>query len=72
MFTPRWKKESKLLYKGARKFLNYKRDLLEEEKVESIEEARSQLLEAIKTGDRDKVKEAEKSVTKACEGALPR
>ncbi|MCH2064323.1 MAG: signal peptidase I [Roseibacillus sp.] len=72
MFAPRWKKESKLLYKGARKFLNYKRDLLEEEKVKSIEEARSKLLEAIKAGDRDKVKEAEKVVTKACEGALPR
>ena len=30
MFSPRWKKEAKLLHKGSRKFLNYKRDLLEE------------------------------------------
>ncbi len=30
MFSARWKKEAKLLCKGARKFLNYKRDLLTE------------------------------------------
>lgn len=72
MFTARWKKEAKLLYKGAKKFLNYKRDLLEEEKISAIEEARSELLQSIKSGDRDKVKAAEKQVTQACEGALPR
>ena len=72
MFTPRWKKESKFLYKGARKFLNYKRDLLEEEKIAGIEEARDKLLKAIKEGNRDQAREAEKLVNKACEGALPR
>ena len=36
MFSPRWKKEAKLLYKGARKFLNYKRDLLEEAILSSL------------------------------------
>ena len=72
MFSPRWKKESRLLYKGAKKFLNYKRDLLTEEKVANIGETRAKLLEAIKAGDRDKVKEAEKLVAKACENALPR
>lgn len=72
MFAPRWKKESRLLYKGAKKFLNYKRDLLTEEKVANIGETRAKLLEAIKAGDRDKVKEAEKLVAKACEDALPR
>ncbi len=72
MFSPRWKKEAKLLYKGARKFLNYKRDLLEEGKVNEIEEARAKLLTSIRAGDREGVKSAEKEVTKACEGALPR
>ncbi|MED5417336.1 MAG: S26 family signal peptidase, partial [Verrucomicrobiota bacterium] len=72
MFAPRWKKESRLLYKGAKKFLNYKRDLLTEEKVANIGETRAKLLEAIKAGDRDKVKEAEKLVAKACEDSLPR
>ena len=72
MFSPRWKKEARLLYKGARKFLNYKRDLLEEDKITAIEEARAKLLTTIKTGDREAVKSAEKEVNKACEGALPR
>ena len=27
-FSPKWKKEARLLLKGGRKFLNYKRDLL--------------------------------------------
>lgn len=71
MFTPRWKKEAKLLYKGAKKFLNYKRDLLAEEKVDEIEEARADLLKAIKASDREGVQTAEKAVTKACEQALP-
>lgn len=72
MFTPRWKKEAKLLYKGAKKFLNYKHDLLEPEKIAEIEDARSQLLQVVKDNDRDGLKAAEKAVTKACEQALPR
>ena len=72
MFAPRWKKESKLLHKGARKFLNYKRDLLDADKIEAIEEARDTLRAAIKAGNRDEAAEAEKLVSKACEGALPR
>ena len=71
MFAPRWKKESKLLHKGARKFLNYKRDLLDADKIEAIEEARDTLRAAIKAGNRDEAAEAEKLVSKACEGALP-
>ena len=72
MFSPRWKKESKLLCKGARKFLNYKRDLLAPEKAKDIEEAHTALKAAIRAGNRDEAAAAEKLVTKACEGALPR
>ncbi|MBJ06452.1 MAG: signal peptidase I [Verrucomicrobiaceae bacterium] len=72
MFSPRWKKEAKLLHKGSRKFLNYKRDLLEEEKVAEIEEARARLLASIKASDREGVISAEKQVNQACENALPR
>jgi signal peptidase I len=72
MFSPRWKKEAKLLYKGAKKFLNYKRDLLEDEKVTQIEHARPELLKAIKASDQEGVKAAEKLVTQACERALPK
>lgn len=72
MFAPRWKKEAKLLYKGANKFLNYKRDLLDDDKIAEIEESRAALIKAVKAGDREGVQEAEKAVTKACERALPR
>jgi signal peptidase I len=72
MFAPRWKKEARLLHKGAKKFLNYKRDLLEEEKVTQIEDSRAALLKAIKASDKEGVKTAEKLVTQACEKALPR
>ena len=72
MFTPKWKKEAKLLHKGARKFVNYKRDLMEPEKIEAIENCREELIQAVKAGDREKTAEADKALTKACEGALPR
>ena len=72
MFAPRWKKEARLLHKGAKKFLNYKRDLLEEEKIEAIEAGRSDLLAAVKAGDREAAASAEKTLTQACEKALPR
>ncbi|NNC90028.1 MAG: signal peptidase I [Akkermansiaceae bacterium] len=71
MFTPRWKKEAKLLYKGSKKFLHYKRDLLAPEKIEAIEAARADLLEAMKANDKEANAKAERAVTKACEQSLP-
>jgi len=71
MFTPKWKKEAKLLYKGAHKFLNYKRDLLPEERIEEIESRRADLLQAMKDGDREACTKAEKQLTNCCEKALP-
>ena len=70
MFSPRWKKEAKLLSKGARKFLHYKRDLLAEEKELQIEEARCSLKLAIKAGDKEQVEKSSKLLTEACESAL--
>ncbi|MDX1680319.1 MAG: signal peptidase I [Akkermansiaceae bacterium] len=72
MFTPRWKKEAKHLHKGARKFIQYKRDLLEEGRVGEIESRREDLKEAIREGDRDKVDEASKQLQACCENSLPR
>jgi signal peptidase I len=71
MFTPKWKKEAKHLYKGALKFLNYKRDLLDPEKIDAIEARRADLLTAIKAGDKEGVAQADKELTKACESSLP-
>ena len=51
MFTPKWKSEALQMVKGARKFVNYKRDLLKEGLVAEIESRRNDLLAAIKAGD---------------------
>ena len=71
MFKPKWKNEALHLVKGARKFVHYKRDLLKEDRVAEIESRRSDLLAAIKAGDREKVDEASKQVRAVCENALP-
>jgi signal peptidase I len=71
MFTPKWKKEAKLLVKGALKFVHYKRDLLKPERVDEITSRRLDLLAAIKSGDRAKADEASKQLRATCENALP-
>jgi signal peptidase I len=71
MFTPKWKKEALHLVKGARKFVNYKRDLLKPERVAEIESRRTDLLAAIKSGDLGKVNEASKQLRAVCENSLP-
>ncbi|MDP3848931.1 MAG: signal peptidase I [Luteolibacter sp.] len=71
MFTPKWKQEALHLTKGARKFVHYKRDLLKPGQVGEIESRRTDLLDAIKAGDRAQVDEASKQIRAACEHALP-
>jgi signal peptidase I len=71
MFTPKWKQEALQLTKGARKFVHYKRDQLKPGVVDEIESRRSDLLAAIKSGDRAKVDEASKQIRAACEHSLP-
>lgn len=71
MFAPKWKKEAKLLYKGAKKFVNYKRDILDPEKLADIETKRADLLAAMKAGDQKACSAAEKLLTSACDRSLP-
>ncbi len=71
MFAPKWKKEAKLLYKGAKKYIHYKRDLLKPDRIEEIESRRADLLEAVKTNDKEKTEEASKQLRNTCEKALP-
>jgi signal peptidase I len=71
MFSPKWKSEALHLVKGARKFVHYKRDLLAPERVVEIESRRSDLLAAIRAGDRAAVAEASKQIRAVCEDALP-
>lgn len=70
MFKPRWKKEALLLLKGARKFVNYKRDLLTQDRIDEIQSRQDDLKAAIKAKDRDAVKESSKQLRNACEKSL--
>lgn len=72
MFTSKWKKEAKHLYKGAKKFIHYKRDLLTQDRIEEIESRRQDLLVALKSKDKDATLEAGKQLQASCEQALPR
>jgi signal peptidase I len=71
MFAPKWKKEAQHLLKGAKKFVDYKRDLLKPERVAEIDSRRADLLAAIKSADKAKVNEASKQLRAICENALP-
>ncbi len=70
MFTPRWKKEAQLWLKGSKKFLHYKRDLLELDRIDEIESRRDDLKKAIKAKDLDAVKEASKQLHNTCDRSL--
>ena len=71
MFTPKWKKEAQHLVKGAKKFVDYKRDLLKPERVAEIASRRADLLAAIASKDLGKVNEASKQIRAVCENSLP-
>jgi signal peptidase I len=72
MFEPAWKKNAKLLAKGAKKFVDYKRDLLTADRVAEIDSRRTDLLNAIKSKDKAKADEASKQLRATCDNALPR
>lgn len=71
MFAPKWKKEALDLAKNARKFIDYKRDLLAQDRIAEIESRRVDLLNAVKAKDQAKVKEASKQLQNVCEKSLP-
>lgn len=72
MFKPKWKKQAMLLQKGAMKFLNYKRDILEDDRVSEIKSRIADHKAAIKSGTEEETKEAGKLLEKTCEQALPK
>jgi signal peptidase I len=72
MFAPRWKKEAKLLHKAAKKFLHYKRDLLDDQQIAEIESRCQDLRAASKQRDKEKCDEASKQLHATCENALPK
>ncbi len=71
MLTPKWKKDALHLVKGAKKFVDYKRDRLKPERIAEIDSRRDDLKAAIKAKDTSKVAEASKQLRAVCENSLP-
>lgn len=69
--TPRYLKQARLLLKGVTRFIDYKRDLLPQTKLDEITAMRSELVRAIKDKDEGRIDDISTKVTKACQGALP-
>lgn len=69
-WKPRWKKEAISIYKGGQKFLNYKRDRLEDDRIAEIGARIKDLKAAIGQRDRAAVKECEKQLIGTCEHSL--
>ncbi len=67
MFRPRYLKRAKLLRKGVRKFLSYKKDLLSEEDKEEIEDKLETFERAVSEKDKELVKLTAKELTSICE-----
>ncbi len=75
MFTPKWKKEAQNFYKAGKKFLNFKRDLLKDDRIKEIESRLRDLKLAMKGRGQaasEKTKEAVRQLDNTCEQSLPR
>lgn len=57
-FTPKWRRHAHMVRKGAKRFLNYRRDVLPEEEVSDLEKGIADLSLALKRWDREKAKQA--------------
>lgn len=69
--TPRYLKHAKLLHKGVTRFIDYKRDLLPQAKLEEICGLRSSLEQAMKARDKERLEELNTEINRVCERALP-
>ena len=71
MFRPKHIKEGKMLLKGVKKFIHYKRDLLSEERLDEIRQKRAVLRQLLKSGEKEHISKQSRDLQKTCEGALP-
>lgn len=69
-WKPKWKKEALGTLKGGQKFLNYKRDLLEPDRIPEIASRLKDLKQAIAKRDQAAVTEAEKQLIGTCQHSL--
>ena len=67
MFRPRYLKRAKLLRKGVRKFLSYKKDLLSDQDNEEIKDKLETFERAVSEKDKELVKLTAKELTSICE-----
>ncbi len=69
-WKPKWKKEALATLKGGQKFLHYKRDLLQPDRVDEIESRIKDLKTVIRKRDQEGCKEAAKQLQGTCEHSL--
>ncbi|MDZ4403701.1 signal peptidase I [Prosthecobacter sp.] len=69
--TPRYLKHAKLLHKGVTRFINYKRDILPQAKLDEITTLRTSLEDAMRSKDKARIATLNDEINKACEKALP-
>jgi signal peptidase I len=69
--TPRYLKHAKLLHKGVTRFINYKRDVLPQAKLDEITTLRTSLEDAMRAKDKARLSALNDEINKACEKALP-
>ncbi|MCE9518636.1 MAG: signal peptidase I, partial [Verrucomicrobia bacterium] len=71
MFQPKYLKRGKLLHKAVTRFLNYKRDLLPQAKLDEINGLRTELEKSIKARDEKRIDSLSDEINRACDRALP-
>lgn len=69
-WKPRWKKEALAILKGGQKFLNYKRDRLDPDRIGEISASIQNLKKAIRSRQLATIKDAEKDLVASCENSL--
>lgn len=72
IYKPKWLKNVLALRKSAYRFLNYKRDLLEDDQIHEIKASLSRLDTTIRNRDREGAKAAADNVESTCQIAMPR
>lgn len=69
-WLPKWKKQAKLVLKGSQKFINFKRDLIDAEGMETIKSAQQAVKNALRDNDKDLTKKKCTLLDKACKSSI--
>jgi signal peptidase I len=71
-FTPRYRKEAKLVLRAARKLLRYRRDILPEKQIISLHEGIAKLQVALRKKERNGIEQATHKLHELFDQAAPR